>query len=233
MADDRAATSGILIERHGATTLVRMDRGENRLHPDLLSGLECALDEIERREGPAALVVTGTGKYFSNGLDLEFMAANPTEVEANLARVHSLYARLLALDAPTVAAINGHAFAGGGMLALAFDVAVMRADRGWFCLPESDLAMSFTAGMNALVAARLSPPVAHSAMVTGRRFTGEQALAAGIVAELAAEEDVLPRALALAEGLAAKPRAAVGAIRRLLHAHAIEQLEESAAPQAA
>lgn len=219
--------AGVTVERRDAVTVVRMDREENRLHPELLSALESVLDEIAGHDEPAALVLSGTGKYFSNGLDLEYMGANPTEVERTLARVHALFGRVLALDAPTVAAINGHVFAAGAMLALCFDLAVMRADRGWLCLPEADLGMPFTPGMNALITARLSPPVAHRAMVTAHRYTGAEALASGIVSELAPEEEVLDRAVALAAALAGKPRAGVGAIKRAMYASVLDVLHAS------
>lgn len=216
--------AGVSVERSGAVTVVRMDRDENRLHPELLTALEAVLDEIASHDEPAALVLTGSGKFFSNGLDLEYMGANPTEAEATLARVHALFGRVLALDVPTVAAINGHAFAAGAMLALAFDLAVMRSDRGYFCLPEADLGLPFTSGMTALLSARLSPPVAHRAMVTGHRFTGTEALAGGIVAETAPEEEVLDRAVALAAGLAGKPRPGIAAIKQGMYADVIAGL---------
>jgi enoyl-CoA hydratase/carnithine racemase len=218
------AAPGVTVEDLTPVVLVRMDRGENRFHPELLSALERALDDIEADDQPTALVLTGSGKFFSNGLDLEYMGARPDAAEATLARVHGLYARLLALDVPTVAALNGHAFAAGAMLALAFDLAVMRGDRGYFCLPEADLGLPFTAGMNALLLARLSPPIAHRAMVTGHRWTGPEALAAGIVAELASEQQVLERSVALATELAGKPRHGLGAIKRGMYASALASL---------
>jgi enoyl-CoA hydratase/carnithine racemase len=224
MDDPSSLPEGISVEHRDPVVMVTMDRGENRLHPDLLSGLESVLEAIEGDDAPAALVLGGSGKFFSNGLDLDYMGAHPDQAEAILARVHTLFGRVLALDVPTVAAINGHAFAGGAMLALSFDLAVMRADRGYFCLPEADLGLPFTPGMNALITARLSPPVAHRAMVTGHRFTGAEALAAGIVAELAAEDEVLDRAVALAAGLAGKPRHGLGAIKRGIYASALDAL---------
>jgi enoyl-CoA hydratase/carnithine racemase len=215
---------GIDVERRGPVIVVTMSRGENRLHPELLTGLESVLDTIEPDDAPAALVLTGAGKFFSNGLDLEYMGAHPDEAEAILARVHSLFGRVLALDVPTVAAINGHAFAAGAMLALSFDLSLMRADRGYFCLPEADLGLPFTAPMNALLTARLSPPAAHRAMVTAHRFTGPEALTAGIVTDLAPEEDLLARAVTLATDLAGKPRQGLAAIKQGIYAPVIAAL---------
>jgi enoyl-CoA hydratase/carnithine racemase len=168
---DRSPTR-TAIEYDGVVTVVAMTHDDNRLHPALISELGSVLDELQSSEGPAALVLTGSGKFFSNGLDLEYMAANPEEAERILLGVHALLGRLLGLDLPTVAAVNGHAFAAGAMLALAFDQAVIREDRGFFCLPEAELGLPFTPGMTALIRTRLSAPVAHEAMVTARRYGG-------------------------------------------------------------
>jgi len=224
MDDLASLPDGIDVDRRGPVVVVTMSRGENRLHPELLTGLESVLDAIESDDAPTALLFTGSGKFFSNGLDLEYMGANPDEAEAILARVHSLFGRVLALNIPTVAAINGHAFAAGAMLALAFDLSLMRADRGYFCLPEADLGLPFTPPMNALLTARLSPPVAHRAMVTAHRFTGPEALAAGIVTDLVPEQDLLDRAVTLATGLAGKPRHGIGAIKQGMYAPVIAAL---------
>ena len=82
---------------------------------------------------------------------------------------YRLFARLLAFPAYTVAALNGHTFAAGAMLALACDDRVMRTDRGYFCLPEADIGLPFTDGMAALILARLDHVAAREAMLTGRR----------------------------------------------------------------
>jgi enoyl-CoA hydratase/carnithine racemase len=217
-------SSRTAVEQRGAVTVVRMQHEDNRLHPELLGALEAVLDEVESGEEPGALVLTGSGKFFSNGLDLEYMAANPQDAERTLARVHALLGRVLGLEVPTVAAVGGHAFAAGAMLVLACDQAVMRADRGFFCLPEADLGLPFTPGMSGLITARLSPPVAHEAMVTARRYGGPDALAAGIVAEVAPADEVLERAVARADALAGKPREALAAIKRGLYGSALDLL---------
>src|SRR4029453_6531940 len=89
--------------------------------------------------------------------------------------VQNLLARVLSLPVPTVAALQGHVVAAGAMLAPAHDFRGMRADRGYFCLPEVDIHIAFTPGMSALIQARLTPQVAHEAMTTGRRYGGAAA----------------------------------------------------------
>src|SRR5438105_3972873 len=100
------------LQRDGEVFVLRFDHSENRFHPDFLDGFHAALDEVEKAEGPRALVTTGTGKFYSNGLDLDWLGQHGDQLAGYLARVHALYARLLTLPLPTVAAINGHAFAG-------------------------------------------------------------------------------------------------------------------------
>ena len=213
------------LQRDGDVFILRMDDDENRLSPTNLDTMGDALHEVEHVEGPKALVTTGTGKFFSNGLDLDHLGSNPNDLGPYLFRVHSLYARILSLPCATVAAQNGHTFAGGAMLAICHDHRIMREDRGYWCLPEVDLGMPFTEGMNALIPARLPSMTAHEAMVTGRRYSGADALTAGIVHELAAEDQVLARAIEVAAGLASKAGPGIAGIRTHLHQHVIAHLQ--------
>jgi enoyl-CoA hydratase/carnithine racemase len=139
--------------------------------------------------------------------------------------VHSLFTRVLSMPCATVAAQNGHTFAAGAMLAICHDHRIMREDRGYWCLPEVDLGMPFTEGMNALIPARLPAMTAHEAMVTGRRYSGTEALAAGIVNEVAADDQVLPRSIEVAQSLASKAGPGIAGIRTHLYAHVIGHLQ--------
>jgi Delta3-Delta2-enoyl-CoA isomerase len=219
----------IATERRDDVTVLRMVAGENRFNPLMLDALEAVLAELEGGEGPGALVIAGEGKFFSNGLDLDWMGtAPPGAPEEVVRRVHALLGRLLAFPTATVAAINGHCFAAGAMLAAACDARVMRVDRGFWCLPEVDIGIPFTPGMTALLKARLPVATAHEAMTTGRRYGGDQALAAGLVDEAVAEELVLDAAVERAGALAGKQRATMGAIKRNLYADALAALSEAA-----
>ena len=212
------------LQREEEVFVLRLDDNENRFSPAFLDGLSAALDTVEAAEGPRALVTVGTGKFYSNGLDLGWVSQDAERWGPYLDRIHRLYARVLRLPMPTVAAVNGHAFAGGGMLALAHDFRVMRADRGYFCLPEVDLGLGFSPAMAALIQARLPLNTAHEAMVTGRRYGGEEARDAGIVQQTAAEDQVLPAAIAIGAPLAAKNGTVMAQIRTAMYAPALALL---------
>lgn len=212
-------------EREGDVTILRMDAEENRFNPAMLDALEGALDEVEGTEGPAAIVLTGTGKFFSNGLDLEWMTeAGQEGAERNVDRVQALFSRVLTSPVAIVAALNGHTFAAGAMLALACDERVMRKDRGYFCLPEADINIPFTPGMSALIRAKLDVPAAREAMLTARRYDAKDALKARIVDAAEAEKSVIFAAVERAQALAGKGRFVVSAIKREMYAGAVEAL---------
>jgi len=213
------------IETTGPVSILRMDDGENRFNPDTLAALHEAFDELERAEGPRAAVLTGTGKFFSNGLDLEWMSgAGPGEPERVVADTQVLLARILLAPMPVLAAVNGHAFAAGAMLALACDERIMRADRGYFCLPEVDIGLPFTDGMAALITARLAPGAAHRLMVTGDRVGGAEAEGLRIVEATAAEDAVLATTVERAEQLAGKAGPTCAAIKAGLYGPVGEHL---------
>ena len=191
--------------------------GENRFNPEWVGAVEDLLAEVLAADEPKALVTAATGKFWSNGLDLEWMGANQAEIPAFVARVHGLFASFLEAGVPTVAACQGHVFAAGAMLAVAHDRIVMRADRGFFCLPEADIRIPFTPGMNALLMARLPGRAGHEAMTTARRYGGPDALAAGIIDEVAPEGEVLDRAVAWAATNAGKHGETVGKIKQRMY----------------
>ncbi len=197
---------------------------ENRFHPDWIDEVHAKLDEVEASEGPGALVTVATGKFYSNGLDTDWLFGNFDKNHWYLDRVHSLYTRLLAFPMPTVAAVNGHAFGAGAMLATSHDFRVMRADRGFWCLPEVHLGMPFTVAMNALVTGRLTNQVAVEAMTTGRRYAADDAIAAGIVDDKADADQLLGAAVARAAALAGNRKPNLAVIKKALHARTLEGL---------
>ena len=214
------------LDSDGNVWILHLGDDENRFNPEWMSAVGDALDEVAAKPEPRALVTHAGGKIWSNGLDLDWLGQNQDQVPQFVDQVHDLLAKFLAAPLPTVAAIQGHCFAAGAMLALAHDWRVMRADRGFFCLPEADINIPFTPGMSALIQSRLTRRAAHLAMVGAKRFGGEEAASLGIVDAAVAEDQVLAEAVELAGTHAAKLGSTLGTIKERMYVPALTTLRD-------
>ncbi|MEV6430399.1 enoyl-CoA hydratase-related protein [Nocardia sp. NPDC051463] len=212
---------------HDKIAVLDLGSDENRFSPDFLDAVEAHLDTA-LAEGAQGLVTTAGGKFYSNGLDLDWLIANGARTQWYIGRVQALFARVLTLPIPTAAALPGHAFGAGAMLAIAHDYRVMRADRGYFCFPEVDIRIPFTPGMAALIQAKIPPKSAIASMTTGRRFGGVDARAHDIVDATAAEGAVTAAAVELLAPLGGKDSGTLGAIKNTMFAGALTALTAEA-----
>lgn len=197
---------------------------ENRFSPEWLKTVHTMLDTVCDHDGPSALVTTGLGKFYSNGLDLEWLMAHGDQTQQYVAEIHRLLSRMLTLPVPTAAAVNGHAFGAGAMLAMAHDFRVMRADRGFFCFPEADINIPFTPGMAALIQGKLTPAAAMASMTTGHRFGGVEASELGLVDAVAGESELLQTTAERVRSLAGKDRGTLGTIKSTMFVSAVAAL---------
>eukprot|EP00794_Sanderia_malayensis_P000261 gene261-883_t len=183
--------------------ILHMRNGENRFNTEFINNLHEALDEVESCPEVEALITTGGAgeKFFSNGLDLDFLQQSDDHEAAGFMRDYSkLMARFLTFPMPTVAAINGHAFAGGGILAMAHDFRVMREDKGWICLNEIRLRLRFPPGLCEMLAAKSNNQRSLlDFFAFGRRYTGPEALSNHLVDLTCKSEDLVGNAILLAE----------------------------------
>jgi len=217
----------IELTREESVFVLRLDHGENRFDPGLMAALAEALGRVAAAEPPVALVTTGTGKFYSNGLDVAHMGTlSPEEIGAYLRGVMQLLGRVLTFPAITVAAVNGHAFGAGAQIAVAHDFQVMRADRGYFCMPEVDMRVPLHPAMTAVLQARLPVRTVHRVIATGRRFGGEEAAALQIVDRAVPGDQVLPSAVAMAAELAEKASPALGALKQGMYARVLAAIDE-------
>src|SRR5262245_11706668 len=217
----------LALRREGAGFVLAWSDGENRFRDESIAAWNAALDEVDAAEGAKALVTTGAGKFYSNGLDLDWALREARErVPDFVLAVLGVLGRVLTLACPTVAAVNGHAFGAGAQLAVAHDRRLMRAERGSWCLPEIDLRAPLHGGMTALLRARLPAQALHEAIATGRRFGGEAARAAGVVDLALAEAELLPKAVELAAELAPKAHPVLRRLKSDLYAPALAALRE-------
>jgi Delta3-Delta2-enoyl-CoA isomerase len=184
-----------------------MNNGENRFNLDSIRAFSQILDEIEQTTQVNALVVTSAHeKIWCNGIDLDWMISTfQNEGEQGrdrfLSAMYGLFRRLLTFPMPTVAAINGHAFAGGAFLAFSHDFRFMRADRGWVCLPEVDLQIPLGPVFMAITRHNVPGFLLHEMQYTARRLTARECEDYNLVMKACPLEQLMPQALAFAKGL--------------------------------
>lgn len=215
------------LRREGEVFVLTWTDGENRFRDDAIAAWNRALDEVERTDGPKALVTTGAGRFYSNGLDLEWaLRERKDDFPDYIVEVLAILGRILTFPCVTVSACNGHAFGAGAILVVAHDYRLMRAERGFLCMPEIDMKAFLHPGMTALLAARLPGRTVHEVIATGRRYGGVDARAAGIVEEALTEAELLPRAVALAAGLAAKAHPVMKRLKSDLYPAVLAALQQ-------
>ena len=208
---------GISCEFLDSVAVLTWDDGENRVNLDSLGRLNALLDELEQSSGQLAVVLTGVGKFFSNGLDLERFANSPTEFADTLTALHRTVGRILIFPAYTVAAINGHCFAAGALLSCAFDYRVMREDRGYWCMNEAEIGLALDEKLWRILTNRLPRATAIAAATTARRYGGGSAREAGVVEAVAPGDNVIADALAYAAHYVGLDRSILSAHKRLAH----------------
>ncbi len=191
-------------EDRGPVTVLRIDHGKvGAIDVDLMGMLAVRLDEIESIDAKA-VVLTGTGSSFSAGLDLKKMLdGGEPYVRTLLAAVRRTITRLFSFPLPVVAAVNGHAIAGGCVLACACDYRVMADGRGKIGFPAFRVRMPYPGlGMEIL---RYVAPLARleELVYGGKPYTPAEARQLGLVNEVAEPDRLLRRAWDVAERLAA------------------------------
>jgi Delta3-Delta2-enoyl-CoA isomerase len=197
---------------------------ENRINPQWVSEVSDLLDEVAASTGPAALVTTATGKYYSAGADLSWAMDNLAGVNSFIESLQELYARVLDLPMQTVAALQGHTFGAAAFWVMAHDYRIMRHDRGYLCFPGVNIGAAYSPGTVHMVGARLPSKAFHEALTTGRRYGGGQAIELGLVDEIAEQDDLLDRAIERASALTGTRGDSLGQIKATMYARELEGL---------
>jgi enoyl-CoA hydratase len=213
----------VRIEEHGELALVRIDRPPaNALDLELLDDGRQALEELAAAE-PGAVVLTGREGFFSAGVDLKLAPTlDPAGQSAMVQGINRLFAGWYSFPRPVVAAVNGHAIAGGLILALCADHRV--GGGGKLGLTELRAGIGYPLAAMTVVRAELAPAAARELVLRAQLVDPEEALRLGALDELVSEGEVLARALEVAGELAALPRDAYGRIKRQLRGEAIAAL---------
>ncbi|HVP59744.1 MAG TPA: enoyl-CoA hydratase/isomerase family protein [Myxococcaceae bacterium] len=211
------------IETTGDVAVLPMRAGKaNAIGAAFLDRLSAQLDAVESSRA-RALVLTGEGRAFSAGLDLpELSALDPSGLERFIRRFSEVMLRVFALPVPVVAAINGHAIAGGCVLAMQADVRLAAAGDYRLGLNEVQIGLGLPAVVLETLRCQVSPQALGPVALEGRLLVPEEAQALGLVEAVVPPEQLLEQARSRAAALGALPRPAFQEIKQSLRGPVVE-----------
>ena len=196
--------------------MVRIDRPPaNAMSPDMLADGRAVLEEL-RADGPAAVVLTGRPGFFSAGVDLKLVPTLDRDGQrAMVEGINQTFLDWYSFERPVVAAVNGHAIAGGLILALCADHRIGNGE-GKLGLTELKAGIGYPAMAMAVVKAELAPPAARELALRSELGDHLFGMELGLIDELVEPAELEPRALAMAEEFAALPRSAYARVKEQL-----------------
>lgn len=210
-------------EKKGSVAIVSMCNGTNRQNPDFVADMNLCFDQILADKGTCAVVLTSTDeKNFSQGIDTDWLGQKMKSqdfdsIKSFLHGINGIFKRVLLMPLPVIAAINGHAFGNGAMLACACDFRFMKTDKGFFCFPEVDINIPFLPGMIGFVRKAMPEYKFNEMLLTGKRV-GAQELADSHVIEKASRnlDELMTDALGFAAAFK-KGREIFGELKKRKH----------------
>jgi enoyl-CoA hydratase/carnithine racemase len=203
---------------------------ESKFNMNSVTEFLSVLDEIEKDTDARALIVRASDeKVWSTGIDLEWLSPHVQKGERDVtdvftARLSELLKMILFYPMITVAAITGHAFAGGAVLACCFDFRFMRKGRGYLCFPEVDLGIPFLPSFTALMKKAIPMDLVEDMQLTARRLTAEECEARHIIAKACSIDELMSEAMSFAKGLN-KQRPIVGKLKKVMHGDILRIME--------
>lgn len=206
----------VVIERHGAVALLRLNRPEKRNALDLSmrAAIAGAMLELENDSSVAVVVITGGDSVFAAGADLNLLVDKGAQQVADL-DLGQYWAPLAKSQKPLIAAVSGFALGAGCELAMMCDILVADTSAR-FGQPEARVGIMPGAGGTQRLLRAVGKPVANLMLLTGELLASERAAQLGLVSELVSEGSAVARALALAKAAADMPPRALRAIKRVV-----------------
>ncbi len=219
----------------GDVTILRLAHGKaNALDVELCAALGAQIDDY-MRSSARALVITGTGRRFSAGVDLQRVVEGGAAYErAFIPALNRAVRALFACGKPVVAAVNGHAIAGGCILACAADdYRMMASEPGRIGIPELFVGVPFPVAPIEIMRAVTPPEHLQALIYRGLVLTADAALQYGLVDAVVHPDRLIDEAIAVARELAAVPAASFALTKMQLRAPALRRIAAGAAVDAA
>src|SRR5512140_3748234 len=220
----------VQVERNGGDATVRMNRPDrmNAYNPEMAKALVSEVSDVSVDPSVRCIVLTGEGRAFSAGGDVEFMAAFQGDGHGKFLdlaiRLHALIASLRRAPEPVVAAVNGVAARAGFSMALACDVAAATASAR-FTLGYQNIGLSPDGGMTFFLSRALGTQRAMEMTLFSKILSADQAAAAGLVQQVIPDADFAAQTAAIAERIAAGPTLAYAKAKELYNRALSQPLE--------
>jgi enoyl-CoA hydratase len=217
-------------EDRDSVAVIRVEHGKaNALDAELVTALADEIDAIRSAETPSAVVITGSGSIFSAGVDLyRFLDGGEEYLDRFFKALTRCFYRLFVFPRPVVAAINGHAIAGGAVFAAAADYRIMTDGKGKIGVPELRVGIPFPVVAIEILRFAASTQHLQELVYLGRSYTAEEAFRVGLIDEIGEQDALLDRALEVAGKLGAMPAARFGLTKLQLRAPSLDRIERQA-----
>ena len=215
------------VSMEGNVATLSFCRGKvNAFNEPLVEELRARFEELASDPAAKAIILTGTGKFFSFGFDIpEFMSYSPEQFTRYLTKFSDLYTYLFLFPKPVVAALNGHTIAGACMVATACDYRLMVTGKARISLNEITFGSSVFAGAVEMLKCCVGHRTAESILYTGAMYSAEEALHMGLIHRVSSEETLAADAGKVAEEMGWLDARAFASIKMLLRKRVANEMK--------
>ncbi|MDA3915940.1 MAG: enoyl-CoA hydratase/isomerase family protein [Deltaproteobacteria bacterium] len=218
-------------EKNESVAVINMCNGTNKQNLEFVEKMNQCFDEIIEDKEICAIVLTSIDKKnFSQGIDVEWLGQKMNDqdfdsIKSFMYGMNTIFKRILLMPFPVIAAINGHAFGNGAMLACTCDFRFMTKDKGFFCFPEVDINIPFLPGMIAFVRKSIPEYKFNEMILSGKRVVAEELEESHVIVKACDnKEQLFEETIAFARTFT-KKRPIFGELKKRMHKNIIKVME--------
>jgi len=217
--------------KNESVAIINMCNGANKQNLVFVEQMNKCFDEIEADKEISSIFLTSTdGKNFCQGIDVDWLGQKMNDkdfdsIKSFMYGMNTIFKRILFMPVPVIAAVNGHAFGNGAMLACTCDFRFMKKDKGFFCFPEVDISIPFLPGMIEFVRKAIPEYKFNEMILSGKRLGAQELEDSHAIVKACADKEELDKdTLAFAKTFM-KKRGIFGELKKRMHKNIIRVME--------